>query len=313
MNELKENSKFGLNRGNLKMIALFCMTLDHFAGIVLTAWLHTLTKGSFAYVCDMGLIFFLRLIGRLAFPIFCFFIAEGLLHTRNIYKYAFRLFLLTLISEITFDLSHSNTLFDFINQNVFWTLLLGLVAIYCIDGLYRKFKLKKAVRYLLVFGIALLASLVAYALKSDYGVFGISTIVIIYMVEREEIFFTPFINAMVLFIYYFVITNTEEIDLGEFAQFSKIAIAIYLIFVLFVSSAALCLTIFIKNKNARKMFAACVTLTAMSPDELAAMANVFLMNYYNGEKGKKIGWLFYLYYPLHLAVLAGICKLLKFY
>ena len=313
MNELKENSKFGLNRGNLKMIALFCMTLDHFAGIVLTAWLHTLTKGSLAYIFDMGLIFFLRLIGRLAFPMFCFFIVEGLLHTRNIFKYAFRLFLLALISEIPFDISHTNTLFDFKNQNVFWTLFLGLVAIYCIDGLYKKFKLKKAVRYLLIFGITLLASLVAYALKSDYGAFGISTIVIIYLVEREEFFFTPFINAMVLVIYYFVITNTDEIDLGEFEAFSKIAIAMYLLFVLCVASVALCLTIFIKNKNARKMFAACVTLSSMSPDELAAMANVFLMNYYNGEKGKKIGWLFYLYYPLHLMVLAGICKLLKFY
>ncbi len=313
MNELKENSKFGLNRGNLKMIALFCMTLDHFAGIVLAAWLHTLTKGSFAYICDMGLIFFLRLIGRLAFPLFCFFIVEGLIHTRNIYRYEFRLFLLALISEIPFDLSHSNTLLEFTDQNVFWTLLLGLVAIYCIDGIYSKFKLKKAVRYLLVFAIAFLAGFVAFTIKSDYGAFGISTIVIIYLVEKEEIFFTPVINAMALFFYYLVLANADEIDFAEYAEFSKIVIAVYLVFVLVVSSVVLCLTIFIKNKNARKMFAACATLGAMSPDELAAMANVFLMNYYNGEKGKKIGWLFYLYYPLHLAVLAGICKLLKFY
>ncbi|MBP5494746.1 MAG: hypothetical protein J6X97_06585 [Lachnospiraceae bacterium] len=313
MNELKENSKYGLNRGNLKMIALFCMTLDHIAAIVLIAWLHTLTKGSVAYACCMDLIIFLRLIGRLAFPMFCYFIVEGLLHTGNIYKYAFRLFLLALISEIPFDFSHSNRLFDFSNQNVFWTLLLGLVAIYCIDGIYRKFKLKRAVRYLLVFGITLLASLVAYSLKSDYGAFGISTIVIVYLVEREEVFFTPVINGMVLFIYYFVITNTDEINLGEFEKFSKIAIAIYLIFVLVVSTFALCLAVFIKDRNQRKMYAACVTLSSMSPDEMAALANVFLMKYYNGEKGKKIGWLFYLYYPLHLAVLAGVCKLLKLY
>ena len=313
MNELKENSKYGLNRGNLKMIALFCMTLDHIAAIVLNAWLNTFSKDSFAYTCDMVLIILLRLIGRLAFPIFCFFIVEGLLHTRNIYKYAFRLFLLALISEIPFDISHSNRLFDFKNQNVFWTLLFGLIAIYCIDGIYRKFKLKRAVRYLFIFGITLLACIVVYTLKSDYGAFGISTIVIIYLAEREEYFFSPVINGLVLFIYYFVIINTDEINLGEFEKFSKIAIAVYLIFVLIVSTCAFCLAIFIKDKNQRKMYAACVTLSSMSPDELAAMANVFLMKYYNGEKGKKIGWLFYLYYPLHLAVLAGVCKLLKFY
>ena len=313
MTEIKEKPNYGLNRGNLKMIALFCMTLDHFAGIVLTAWVNTLTRGSLSYNCGMGLIIFLRLIGRLAFPIFCFFIVEGLSHTRNVYKYAFRLFLLALISEIPFDISHSNRLFDFKNQNVFWTLLLGLVAIYCIDGIYRKFRLKKPVRYLLVFGIALLASLVAYSLKSDYGAFGISTIVIIYLAEREEVFFTPVINGMVLFIYFFVITNTEEIDLGEFEKFSKIAIAVYLVFVLIVSTFAFCMAIFIKDKNQRKMYAACVTLSSMSPDELAALVNVFMMKFYNGEKGRKIGWLFYFYYPLHLAVLAGICKLFKLY
>ena len=151
MNESLKNSKYGLNRGNLKMIALFCMALDHIAAIVLTAWQNTLIKDTPLYIFDNFLIIFLRLIGRLAFPIFCFFIVEGLIHTRNVYKYAFRLLLLALLSEIPFDLAHTAKFIDFNDQNVFWTLFLGLAAIYCIEGLYRKFKLKKPALYLLIF------------------------------------------------------------------------------------------------------------------------------------------------------------------
>lgn len=57
----------------LKLLAMIAMTLDH-----------------------IGCIFFprlplLRMIGRLAMPILCFFIGEGLRHTRNPQKYLLRL------------------------------------------------------------------------------------------------------------------------------------------------------------------------------------------------------------------------------
>ena len=313
MNESVKNSKYGLNRGNLKMIALFCMALDHIAGIPMSAWLDTLSRDSALYTCDMVLIILLRFIGRLAFPIFCYFIVEGLLHTRNVFKYAARLFLLALISEIPFDLSHEGKLFDFGNQNVFWTLFLGLVAIYCIDGIYRKFKLKKPARNLCIIIITVLAALVAFALKSDYSSFGVITIIIIYLVEREEFYLPLAINALALFVFYFVLLNMPELDFGEYANLIPIAIGIYIAFVLTVSTITLVLSKFIKNKNARKMFAACVILSAMSPDEIFAFPNVFLIKDYNGERGPKIGWLFYIFYPLHLAVLFGICKLFGFY
>ena len=313
MNETVKNSKYGLNRGNLKMIALFCMALDHFAGIVLSGWLDTLSKDSALYTCDMVLIFLLRFIGRLAFPIFCFFIVEGLMHTRNVFKYAARLFLLALISEIPFDLSHTGKMFDFSDQNVFWTLFLGLIAIYCIDGIYRKFKLKKPVRYISIFIITLLAALVAFALKSDYSSFGVITIVIIYLAGREEYCFPIVLNALALLLYYFFLINSPELDLGEYASYAPIAIGVYILFVLTVSSIALIFTRFIKNKNCREMYAACVTLSAMSPDEIVALANVYLVKKYNGERGPRIGWLFYIFYPLHLMVLFGICKLFGFY
>jgi len=313
MKETVEQKKYGLNRGNLKMIALFCMALDHIAAIVLTAWENTLLKDSPAYFFDNVLIIFLRLIGRLAFPIFCFFIVEGFLYTRNVYKYALRLFLLALISEIPFDLAHTARIFDYDNQNVFWTLFLGLVSICCIDGIYSKFRLKRAVRNLLVFVIALLAGIVAYNLKCDYSAFGVCTIIIIYLVGKKEYFMPFVINGLALFMFYFVLSNLKGIDYGENADLVPIAFAVYLTFMFTVSSIGLFFTKFIKDKNSRKMYAACVTLSAMSPDEAVSLVNVLLMKYYNGERGKKIGWLFYIFYPLHLLALAGVCKLLGFY
>ena len=313
MNETIKNSKYGLNRGNLKMIALFCMALDHFAGIFLSAWLDTLSKDSALYTCDLLLIILLRFIGRLAFPIFCYFIVEGLLHTRNVYKYAARLLLLAFISEIPYDLAHAGKLFDLSEQNVFWTLFLGLVAIYCIDGIYRKFKLKKPSRALFIITITVLAALVAFALKCDYSSFGVITIIIIYLVEREEYYLPVAINALTLFVFYFVVVNMPELNFGELAKYVPIAVGVYLAFVLTISTIALILSRFIKNKNTRKMFAACVVLSSMTPDELFAFPNVFLIKDYNGERGPKIGWLFYIFYPLHLAALFGMCKLFGFY
>lgn len=77
-------------------------------------------------------------IGRIAFPIFAFQISEGYIHTKNLKKYSFRLFIFALISQIPFMLFHSIISSDFY-LNIFFTLLLGLSCIY----IYDKSKYKK--------------------------------------------------------------------------------------------------------------------------------------------------------------------------
>ena len=70
----------------------------------------------------------LRFTGRLAFPIFCFLLVEGFVHTHNVKGYLGRLVLFGLLSEVPFDLAFFHTPFDFSAQNVYWTLALGVLA-----------------------------------------------------------------------------------------------------------------------------------------------------------------------------------------
>lgn len=104
----------GLSYEKLHLIAMILMLIDH-VGLVLYPSL-----------------MWMRYIGRLAFPIFCFMLVEGYYHTSNNKKYIGRLLLSALISEIPFDLMLSNSWIG-IYQNVMWTLMIGLISISLIE------------------------------------------------------------------------------------------------------------------------------------------------------------------------------------
>lgn len=74
----------GLTSNTLKMIAMIPMTADHLTSVIFPN-----------YPTDIGILF-LHTAGRLAAPIFWFFIAEGYYYTRNIKKYIGRMFCLQL-------------------------------------------------------------------------------------------------------------------------------------------------------------------------------------------------------------------------
>lgn len=147
-----------LNSTHLKLIAILTMLLDH-----------------------IGILFdisFLRIIGRIAFPIFAFQIAEGYIYTSHVPKYMLKLFAFAIISEIPYDLFTYNALFDMKSQNVMFTLLFGLIVIYCIDIIKNKPTLKKF--GFAVFGI-LFCFVFSIALLSDYNLFGVLTVVTFYL------------------------------------------------------------------------------------------------------------------------------------
>lgn len=125
----------------------------------------------------------LRGIGRLAFPLFCFFIVEGFHYTHDWKKYAVRLAAFAVISEIPFNLAFNGTLLYPDYNNVMWTLLLGLLAI---RGVRER---QKPLYNIVAIAVVILAVVVLeqYVVKSDYGAAGVIAILIMYLAGRYRL------------------------------------------------------------------------------------------------------------------------------
>lgn len=140
----------------LKLLAMLAMTADH-----------------------IGAVFFpeiplLRWIGRLAMPVLCFFIGEGLRHTRSPRRYLLRLTGFALLSELPFDLAFYGGI-EWGHQNVYFTLALGLLALWAIQS-----------RGMEGWLLALTAALAAELLGCDYGMYGVLLILLLDRFHRAR-------------------------------------------------------------------------------------------------------------------------------
>ena len=140
----------------LKLLAMLAMTADH-----------------------IGAVFFpeiplLRWIGRLAMPVLCFFIGEGLRHTRSPRRYLLRLTGFALLSELPFDLTFYGGI-EGGHQNVYFTLALGLLALWAIQS-----------RGMEGWLLALTAALAAELLGCDYGMYGVLLILLLDRFHRAR-------------------------------------------------------------------------------------------------------------------------------
>ena len=140
----------------LKLLAMLAMTADH-----------------------IGAVFFpeiplLRWIGRLAMPVLCFFIGEGLRHTCSPRRYLLRLTWFALLSELPFDLAFYGGI-EWGHQNVYFTLALGLLALWAIQS-----------RGMEGWLLALTAALAAELLGCDYGMYGVLLILLLDRFHRAR-------------------------------------------------------------------------------------------------------------------------------
>lgn len=132
----------GFNANQLKLIAIIAMTIDHLT------W--TISPG---YSTTWWVILF-HIIGRLTAPIMWYFIAEGYYYTRDVKKYAVRLFTLAIVSHFAYNFCFGISFVPFktsiFNQTgVVWSLAWGLVLL-CIND---NEKLKQWQKMLLIFAI----------------------------------------------------------------------------------------------------------------------------------------------------------------
>lgn len=183
-----------LNASMLKWIAVVTMLIDHIGACVLTRVLLFGGLNQDAYAVCYDIYNLLRLIGRTAFPIFCFFLVEGFFKTRSRMKYALRLLVFALLSELPFDLAVRGVRFlkpsRFIYavwdmQNVMFTLLIGLLTIWAMEWIRSKIKVpdKRVGVAVSIACCALIGALglcLGWFFKVDYGLWGVLTIIVIY-------------------------------------------------------------------------------------------------------------------------------------
>ena len=137
-------AKSGISGSTLKLIAIFTMLIDHIAATVILQMINNGIGGQTL----IDIYWVMRSIGRMAFPVFCFLLVEGFKYTHSREKYAARMFIFALISEIPFDLAINNTVLEFKSNNVFFTLLLGLLAIMgLIYTIWSQINMKKKQKY----------------------------------------------------------------------------------------------------------------------------------------------------------------------
>ena len=152
-----------LNGFHLKLIAICTMFIDHMG--------YTLFPG----------VLWLRCVGRVAFPIFCFLIAEGCVYTHDRKKYALRLLAFALLSEIPFNLMTGGGVWNPYDQNVLWTLLLGALVCWLVDWALQK----RTVWAFLLTGVAMAAAYLLLEIgNTDYGGWGMLLVVMFYAVHR---------------------------------------------------------------------------------------------------------------------------------
>lgn len=156
MEQMTTNRPAGLSSLELKLLAMGCMLIDH-----------------------VGYLFFpmqlwLRCIGRLAFPIFAFQVAEGWARSHDRRRYFLRLALCGLLSEVPFDLALNGRLIDPGYQNVLWTFCIAAAALWAAEWL----KQRRVPEGLALLCVALPGYLLGEALQADYFGGGVLTVLV---------------------------------------------------------------------------------------------------------------------------------------
>lgn len=208
-----------LDSFQLKCIAIVSMALDH--------------TGAVLYPSQI----WLRCLGRIAFPIFCFLIVEGFFHTHDVRRYMGRLGVFALISEIPYDLAFRGVPLEYAHQNVFFTLLIGIGMMVLLER-NREWPVKAV--------ILLLAMWLAVLTRSDYNFRGVLLIFVFY-IFHESRWLAVTAGGLWNFLYQGVIQ--------KYGVLSVLPLALY-----------------------------------------------------NGERGRKMKYFFYIFYPAHLLLLYGISR-----
>lgn len=228
-----------MNNFELKLIALITMIIDHIGYVFFPQY------------------FFMRFIGRLAFPIYAFLISEGIKHTKDIKLYLKNLFILSIISEPFYDLCFNSNINFLKNTNTVYTLFLATLSIYIFNNCKNNIE-----KLLTILSFLLLTNI----LMTDYNVFGL----------------------ILVYIFYFSTNMYKKL----LYSFLLITFKFKYIFIYFIH--------FFVMKN---MFVSTKYIFSSFGLYIFTLLGLFILSLYNNTLGKKMKYLFYIMYPLHLAII----------
>ena len=195
-----------INGNTLKVIACISMLIDHIGAAVIVPIVNNgLYNGDLSFDTINIIYKTIRGIGRSAFPIFCFLLVEGFIHTKNRLRYALSLLIFGIISEPFFDaafytktdvfnpniveLLKANS--DVINNhcNVYFTLFIGMLVMWAIHGsflLVRKLESRYEFAVILSGLAVFLGIFTAEKLETDYHGYGVALILLFYVLRTKE-------------------------------------------------------------------------------------------------------------------------------
>lgn len=164
-----------LNGAQLKYIAFASMLIDHVNKAIILPYLEvgsTLSKISSVF----------DVLGRIAFPLFSFFIVEGFFRTHSRKKYLINLLFFAVISEIPYDMFSSKVFLEFRLNNVLFSLALSLISIWILDEFRNKYE-EKLGNFWILFSIPLLIVMyfVSIFVSGDYDFHAIMTAFFFYI------------------------------------------------------------------------------------------------------------------------------------
>ena len=166
----------------LKYIAFLSMLADHVNKALIYPFLSG--EGILQRISDA-----FDILGRIAFPLFAFFLVEGFFKTGNRKKYFASLLIFGIISEIPFDMALSGVFFEPNSNNIMFTLALMLITIWIIDILKEKMqKLPKYIWYLVSFVIVGIICFISMVTGLDYEYHAIMIGYLFYIFYNKRVF-----------------------------------------------------------------------------------------------------------------------------
>lgn len=250
----------------LKKIAMGTMFLDHAAAAIIYSQGLKQMSPLLDYI---GIA--MRLVGRMAFPLYTFLLVQGFMWTRDWRKYVMRMAAFALISEVPFDLMIAGEVWYPQAQNTIVTLLCGLICMKMLEMLEQRFGL--------MLGMEQREYRKERAMKASGNEISSKWIGISLGLWAME-------ASMV----------AAEILRGDYGGLGVLLICVFYVF---------------RHRPVEQVVAGCLALVLiynLGSTVLFAWIAFFFISRYNGERGRKLGYLPYVFYPAHLLVvwLAGV-------